>query len=326
MTPTDIRPGPGGAPVGFGTWALGERDWGPLAAGPAKSMLRRAWERGFRHFDTAEAYGNGRAEQLVGQALRRELRQQRDAIQIASKSVVRPPDSLVRHLERSLRRLGTEYLDIFYIHWPREGIDLRAAVSALDHVRERGLIRGIGLCNVNVEQVHAAGREAPIAAVQFGYNLLWRHPERHGLTDLPVQTIAYSPLAQGLLARPFAAEPAWHPDDHRPRTPLFGSETWETVHAFNRRWVAVCAGAGVHPAAAALHWVTGRVSAAVVGGRSLEQVDRTADGLTALSTGTVARAADAVLATVQPESTALQRRLPDLPNLFGYVPTPCRGC
>ena len=110
--------------IGFGTWALGETDWGPISAPDARRLLETARELGIRHFDTAESYGNGRAEQLIGQAFRRAFKTDRETFFIAGKSVVRDPRSQEVHLERSLRRCGCEYFDRYYIHWPREGISL----------------------------------------------------------------------------------------------------------------------------------------------------------------------------------------------------------
>ncbi|MEX2444598.1 MAG: aldo/keto reductase [Alkalispirochaeta sp.] len=130
----------------LGTWFLDKSAWPAIDTARAKALLSHAWDRGFRHFDTAEAYGNGRAEQLVGQALRRQVRERRSELHVATKSVVRPPQSLRTHLERSLRRMGLDFVDTYYIHWPRQGIDLAAAVEELARRRDQGLLRRIGLC------------------------------------------------------------------------------------------------------------------------------------------------------------------------------------
>ena len=318
-----VAASPRGIRVGFGTWALGGTDWGPVDARTAKLAIARAAERGFRHFDTAEAYGNGAAEQRLGQALRHRVRNQRETLQIATKSVVRPPASLAKHLERSLRRLNTEYVDVYYIHWPRDGIDLRAAVAELERQRQAGRIRAIGLCNVTVDEFHAAAQEGPVAAVQFGYNLLWRTPDTQGLTALPATRVAYSPLAQGLLAREFRNPPEFSEGDHRPHTPLFAAATWPHVYRTHRDYLELCTRRGVHPAALAVYWAARRLDAAVVGGRTAVQIDALADGLESLA----ARPAGAAEAAEDAAglSANLAPLLPDLPNLFGYVPTPCRS-
>lgn len=319
--------GPEGYNLAFGTWALGESDWGPLPAQDAKAILRRAWERGFRHFDLAESYGNGRAEQLLGQELRHELRMQREDVKVATKSVVRPPASLRRHIETSLRRMQIEYVDLFYIHWPREGISLPAAVEELARLRDAGMLRRIGVCNLSVSrnpELLAAG--SLVDVLQFGYSALWRQPEEQGLVRAgshPIR-VAYSPLAQGLLARRWPQEPAWHPMDHRPRTPLFAPATWNRLRAAGAGFVEHMEARQISPAAAALTWCLQRVDAAVVGARSLRQVDTLTDGL-ASAMRDPRSVADA-LSAVDPTLAAAAALLPRLPNMFGYVPAPCRGC
>lgn len=309
---------------GLGTWFLDGSAWPAVGAGPAKAILNHAFDRGVRHFDTAESYGNGRAEQLLGQALRTHLRGHRDRIHVATKSVVRPPDSLRSHLERSLRRMGLEYVDTYYIHWPRHGIDLAGAVEELSRQRERGLLTRIGLCNVTRREVEMAQRAAPVDTVQFGYNLIWRMPESQRLTTLTQHRVAYSVLAQGLLARPFPYELQWDPADHRRTTPLFQTPLWHAVHDFQQEFVNVCWEAGFAPAAVAVLWALNRVDAALAGARSIEQLDRLINGLTAAR----ARPRDLahLLQRVTDSSTELQRAIPKLPNMFGYVPTPCRSC
>ncbi|MFW5693538.1 MAG: aldo/keto reductase [Alkalispirochaeta sp.] len=309
--------------LGLGTWFLDERAWPRIDTQRAKRFLHHAWDRGVRHFDTAESYGAGRAEQLLGQALRRPLRTVRDDVHLATKSVVRPPDSLRTHLERSLRRMGVDFVDTFYIHWPRDGIDLAAAVEELARNRERGLLRRIGLCNVSPTQLQEAERAAPVDTVQFGYNLIWRAPEAQGLTSLPHRRIAYSVLGQGLLARAFQAAPVWDQADHRPHTPLFRPPLWHTVHAFQQMFVEQCQRSGFAPAAVAVMWAANRVDQTLIGARSPGQLDDLLDGLIAVET----RPEDlkALLERLTRASTDLQSTLPDLPNMFGYVPTPCRS-
>jgi len=323
--------------IAFGTWALGETDWGPITARDARRVLRTAWDLGIRRFDTAEVYGNGRAEQLIGQEFRREIRNARDTIEIAGKSVVRDPRSQRNHLERSLRRCGCEYFDRYYIHWPREGIDLAAAIAALEEARAAGLIREIGVSNVTVSEYRRAARVAPIGAVQFGYNLIWRRPEREGLTDIATsRRVAYSPLAQGLLARPFPDTPRWHEMDHRRNTPLFSAPTTDYTLPFSRRYLAACEEAGFHPAAAAVAWLLGnvlpgvsfsppRVDEVVIGGRRPAQVTSLIAAIEALTATGAASRLTALLEEAETWSTALQPHLPDLPNIFGYVPTPYRN-
>lgn len=329
------------SPPVLGTWQLGGEAWGPVTVREAKALLERAWELGFRRFDSAERYGNGRSEQLIGQALRTVIRKEREAITIATKSEVRAPGPLTRHLERSLRRIGLEYLDIYYVHWPREGVDLRVAVEELERNRTRGLIRSIGLSNVTPEELALAATAGRIDALQLGYNLIWRRIEREfggelfpaeetsesaptddaGRTDRP-RLFAYSPLAQGLLAHPFPAEPERLPADHRRETPLFRTPVWPVVHAFASTVIDFARREGHLPAAIALAWVRSSGAVPIVGVRTKNQVENLVEGLSTLHTEP-RDSLEALLAELSRRSDELQPHLPNLPNLFGYTPTPC---
>ena len=328
--PSTLFPGPADLPLGFGTWALGGTDWGPIEPAVAKRLLRTARDLGFRHFDTAESYGNGRSEQLLGQALRDDLRRDRESYVIASKSVVRAPRPLGRHLERSLRRLGTEYVDLFYIHWPREGVDLHAAVEELLRQVDLGRIRWIGLSNVSRREYEEIAGTLPVAAVQAGYNALWRGPEKDLWPAVRCARVAYSPLAQGLLARPFPSDPDWPEGDHRQKTPLFSKPLWSAVHRFHQEYLRACRDHDLHPGATAIAWLLGtkwsgrrtlpRASAAVVGGRRPRDVQELVTGLEAAYTPEGARRCTAALEEVEQAYTRVEGMLPVLPNIFGYVP------
>lgn len=328
-----LFPGPAGVPVAFGTWALGGSDWGPVTTGKAKEVLRCAWDLGFRHFDTAESYGSGRSEQLVGQAFRREIRSRRDTIRIATKTVVRDAPAVTRHLERSLRRLGTDYIDLFYIHWPREGVDLLRAVEELHRQKERGLLGALGLCNITAREYETIKTRFPVSAVQIGYNILWRSPGARLWPGVTETKVAYSPLAQGLLARPFPESPRWHGSDHRQKTPLFSTPAWEHVQRFNTLYIAACREKGLDPAAVAVQWLLARdrldpeapaVDAVVVGGRTVSHLKRLVTGLSrygAVPNDNPHRELSHAIEELYRETRPF---IPDLPNMFGYVPQPVK--
>ncbi|SIQ57855.1 Predicted oxidoreductase [Alkalispirochaeta americana] len=318
--------GPAGFPLAFGTWALGETDWGEFPARPAKDLLRHAWDLGFRHFDTAESYGAGRAEQLLGQAFRDILRTRREALHISSKSVIREAPALRKHLERSLRRLGTDYLDIFYIHWPREGMSLPAALEELRRLADNGLIRSVGVCNITDREYRLLLEHTPPDLVQEGYNLLWRKPEQTLWPHLRCPRVAYSPLAQGLLARSFPRTPTWDTRDHRQTTPFFRPPLWEALHRFNTSLIEACRDQDLLPGAVAIRWLLGgsspRSDAAVVGGRNPRQLSLLARGLETISS----HRGEARYLELEPKLEKLYQTvaplIPDLPNIFGYTPTP----
>ena len=307
--------------IGFGTWSLADQHWSPVTPGSAKATISRAYELGIRHFDTAESYGNGRAEQLLGQALKTALRTNRQGIQIATKSVVRPPASLQKHLERSLRRLNCQYIDLYYIHWPRQGIDLTDALRSLETLKHHGTIGALGVCNINRATYDHIASRIPLDCVQFGYNLIWRAPERDRLPEIPIERVAYSPLGQGLLSHPFKESPTWHERDHRRSTPLFQPSTWSAVQPFNQRYHRLCHDHNLFPGAVALEWLTRRSCAAVTGARNTHQITTLLTGLEALALRTDL---DPLFTALDTLSNALQPHLPTHPNLFNYTPTPRR--
>ncbi|POR02219.1 hypothetical protein AU468_06410 [Alkalispirochaeta sphaeroplastigenens] len=320
--------GPAGFPLAFGTWALGGTAWGEFPPGPAKDLLRHAWDLGFRHFDTAESYGSGRAEQLLGQAFREILRTRRESLVIASKTVIREPRALRKHLERSLRRLGTDYIDIFYIHWPREGLSLPAALEELQHLAREGLIRSTGVCNITSREYRLLLNQCPPDLVQEGYNLLWRRPEKALWPHLRCPRVAYSPLAQGILARPFPAQPRWNPRDHRQETAFFRPPLWDSIHRFNRAFLDICSCRDLHPGAVAIRWLLGgsrpRAEGAIAGGRTPDQLSQLVRGLEAIGTSR----GETRYGELEPQLEELYRTveplIPDMPNIFDYTPTPRR--
>jgi myo-inositol catabolism protein IolS len=194
--------------LGLGCWAFGDSYWSATGSDTwrreAVRVIQAALKAGIRHFDTAQGYGNGISEQTTGQ----QLQKVRSSVSIASKTFNRPADTVEKAIEKSLRRLCTDYLDIFYIHWPKPNRDQRPLVEALEKARRRGLIRAIGVSNFSAQHIEPLLSAGRIDYCQFGYSLLWRQPE---LNQIPfcrthhIKMVTYSSLAQGVLAH----SPEW---------------------------------------------------------------------------------------------------------------------
>jgi aryl-alcohol dehydrogenase-like predicted oxidoreductase len=204
--------------LGLGCWQLGGSDkdyWGPTSQQEADAVIRRAVDLGITYFDTAEVYNDGRSEAALGNAIQG-LR--RDNIVIGTKippSAVEP-NTLVAHCEASLKRLKTDYIDLYMVHWPitprgiapftKSGVCPSAedAFATLLSLQQQGKIRHIGVSNFGVEKLkEAASSGATIAANQLAYNLLSRAIEVEVLPYCRQQgtgVIAYMSLLQGLLA------------------------------------------------------------------------------------------------------------------------------
>jgi myo-inositol catabolism protein IolS len=168
------------------------------------ALLRTALENGITTFDTAEGYGDGRSERIVGQA----LKDVRDRCVIASKVGKEHlmPDDIQMAVEGSLRHLDTSYMDLYYIHWPNDAIPLEKTVTKLMQLKDQGVIRAIGVSNFSLSQLKEAARYGEISAYQPEYNLLVRQIETDVLPfcrDNGISVLSYNSLAKGILTGAF---------------------------------------------------------------------------------------------------------------------------
>ncbi len=201
------------SPLGIGTWAWGDT-WfwqygkGAYSDADISAAYQAALAHGINFFDTAEVYGRGRSERLLGQAAREAGR----PVVIASKFFPFPwrlsKSRLLGALRHSLQRLGLEQLDLYQIHWAFPPVTIETWMDALADAVEAGLVKAVGVSNYDVAQTQRAHsalarRGIPLASNQVEYSLWQRKPEESGLLEvcrqLGVTVIAYSPLAQGLL-------------------------------------------------------------------------------------------------------------------------------
>ncbi len=189
--------------IGLGAWQAGAQGWGKVYDRDVKDAIRTSIDMGLNFIDTAEAYGDGHSESVIGEA----IKDIRDDIIIATKvsgNHLRP-DLIERALDGSLKRLQTSYVDLYQIHWPDIYTPLKDTMKTLEKLVNNGKIRYIGLSNFSVCQMEEARSylsTTDIVSNQVRYNLIQREIE---LEIMPYQNkenigiIAYSPLAQGLL-------------------------------------------------------------------------------------------------------------------------------
>ncbi|MHB1295401.1 MAG: aldo/keto reductase [Anaerolineae bacterium] len=193
--------------IALGCWALGgDAVWGPQDERESIATIHAALDLGVNLLDTAEIYGDGASETVVGKA----LLGRRDRVVLATK--VRQdhaaPDQVLRACEGSLRRLQTDHIDLYQLHWPSREAPLAETVRALQKLQEQGKVRAIGVCNFGVQDMAELLTLARPAANQLPYSLLWRAIE-FGIQETCVAhdigMLCYSPLAQGLLTGKFAS-------------------------------------------------------------------------------------------------------------------------
>jgi len=275
-----------GPRLGFGGWAVGGTAWGaPSAEADRLTTVRRALELGITFFDTAPTYGDGASEILLGQALKAD----RDRVAIATK--VGPRDDPRRALEASLRRLGTDYVDLVQLHEALDGWERQ--LERLHTLQEEGKALGVGLCNATHRQLAQALEIAPVVAYQGPYNLFDRDVEQRELPlcrERHIAFLAYRPLAAGLLGGKYATPPAFPATDHRSKIYWFKGREFERRRAVVERLAAIARRLEVTLPALALAWALARPGVGIVlaGARTREQVDQCFAGTRPLTPGTLA--------------------------------------
>jgi len=197
--------------IGLGTWQFGSWEWGygaSYASGEAAAIVSRALELGVNLIDTAEAYGLGRSERILGAALGR---RRADAFLATKIFPILPLAPVVEQRARaSASRLGVEAIDLYQVHWPNPVVPIATTMEGMRRVQQSGLVRHVGVSNFSLPQWQAAEEAlgGPVLANQVEYNLVARRPERHLLPHAARAgrlIIAYSPLAQGFLSARYDA-------------------------------------------------------------------------------------------------------------------------
>jgi myo-inositol catabolism protein IolS len=299
--------------LGLGCWEFSDIGSGPPDDETSICIIRAARDMGITHFDTAQSYGDGHAESVVGRAL-----VPFRGLYIASKREASDRNSTVSSVKESLVRLGREWIDLFYIHWPRKGFDLRPMMEGLEQLRAEGLIRKIGVSNFSVADMQSVAEVGRIDAHQICYNLLWRYPERdvipycieHGIT-----IVTYSTIAQGLLSDKTRGPESFAKGDTRATTVYYRPEVWPHVRESVQVMQAVARRCGLPLSTLAIRWVLARpgVTSVLVGARSIEQLRSNVQAASAPIAPVVAEELSAL-------SEEASRRLPDVGNIFLFYP------
>ncbi len=280
-------------PIGFGSWAIGgsgwRAAWGPQDDDEAVGAIRRAVELGMNWVDTAAVYGLGHSEELVARALKGLPESDRPYVFTKCSQVwdengnvfdSLKKDSVKRECEESLRRLQTDVIDLYQIHWPRPNEDIEEGWTALAELKEEGKVRHIGVSNFDVSQMERAQRIAPVETLQPPYNMLNRSIEGEILpycAEQDIGVIVYSPMRSGLLTGKMTRERVQNlpSDDWRRNNPDFQeprlSKNLELVALLEE----IGAEHGSSPGEVAIAWTLRHpaVTAAIVGGRRPDQVD-----------------------------------------------------
>ncbi|MGH3783247.1 MAG: aldo/keto reductase [Pseudonocardiaceae bacterium] len=274
--------------IAFGTWALGG-EWGAADLQESKDAIHHALELGINFFDTAQGYGFGVAEQLLGDALRE--RTSREDVIIATKGGLRrdgdrlvrdaSPQWLRKGVDSSLDYLGTDYIDLYQVHWPDLHTPPEETAGTLEELVEEGKIRHVGVSNYDIDQMQALGRFARVETLQPPYHLFRRDIEK---TILPytaehdIGVLVYGPMAHGLLSGRMTDSTTFHPGDWRSSSPDFTGETFRHNLAVIERLKGLARERDISLPQLAVAWTLAHpaVHVAIVGARRPSQLDGTA--------------------------------------------------
>ena len=278
-------------PIGFGTWAIGgggyQFGWGPQDDEQSIAAINRALDLGMNWIDTAAVYGLGHAEEIVGRVLKD--RAERPYVFTKCSRVWNDDgeisgnlkaQSIRRECEASLRRLLTEVIDLYQMHWPNPDQDIEEGWEAMAKLQQEGKVRYIGVSNFNVSQMQRIMKIASISSLQPPYSLIHREVEQEILPfcqEHHIGVIVYSPMMSGLLTGTMTRDriKKLPEDDWRKRGPEFQEPRLSRNLALVEKLGEIAYMHGRTTSEVAIAWTLAHraVTAAIVGARDPSQVD-----------------------------------------------------
>lgn len=282
---TDIRV----SPVAFGAWPIAGMTSGTVSEADSVRTIAHCLELGVNFFDTAYCYGAaGESERLIRTA----LAGRRDEAVIATKGGLHwdpdgkqvrdaRPATLRRELDESLRRLGTDRVELLYLHAPDPSLPIEESAGELKRLMDEGKSRSIGVSNVTLAQLEAFHAVCPLAAFQPPYNMLERQIEADTLPwcrERGISVCVYWPLMKGLLTGKFAREHQFPPGDGRLKYPAFKGAEWQKNQNLLDELRRVAASHGATVAQLVVRWTIEQpgITAALCGAKRPEQIAETA--------------------------------------------------
>jgi aryl-alcohol dehydrogenase-like predicted oxidoreductase len=274
-------------PIVMGMWQAGKEMWAGIDDREIRRALRAAFDAGINAFDTAEIYGNGHSERMLAAATADIRSQVVYMTKVFSNHL--KYDQVIAACHRSLKNLKTDTIDLYQIHWPSGAwgsrpVPIEETMRALNDLKSQGKIRAIGVSNFSLAQIEEAARFGTVDSLQPPYSLFWRQVENDPLpfcSASGVTVLAYSPMAQGILAGRFGAQPVFAKDDHRRGHRLFQPDIYPRVQAALERLKPIADRNRVSLGQLALAWVISHPGVcAIAGARSAGQVAENARAAT----------------------------------------------
>jgi aryl-alcohol dehydrogenase-like predicted oxidoreductase len=244
--------------ITFGAWAAGGWMWGGNDRNDAVNAIRASYDLGVTSIDTAPAYGQGLSEEIVGEAIK-DL--PRNKVQILTKFGLRwdlakgelsfkskdnygkdidiyryaGKESIITECENSLRRLGTDYIDLYQIHWPDKTTPIAESMESVSQLIKQGKVKYAGVCNYNAEQLKEAQKHVPLVSNQVPYSMVKRDIEKETVPyciQNNLSILAYSPLERGLLTGKMKPGHRFAEGDHRVNLYYFKDENIKRTNLF----------------------------------------------------------------------------------------------
>lgn len=266
-----------GSVLQLGTWPAAFTNPDDPDARELISVIHQSIDLGINVFDTAEGYGKGRAERVLGQALKEAG--VRDRVMITGKVAMENlhADDVRKSCEASLKRLDTDYLDILYMHIPNPKIPIDETMGALLKLKEEGKIRAIGASNISREELDAALAVGRIDVIQNCYSMLWRWMEADLIpfcVEKEIGFVTYSPLVQGILSGKYTLDTDTEQLDDRKRITLFRDKWFGKAIVIAEGVKVMARKYGKTPNQIAINWVLSQngISSVVVSARNPHQL------------------------------------------------------
>jgi len=293
--------------ITFGAWAAGGWMWGGNDDQQAINAMKAAYDLGITSIDTAPIYGQGKSEELVGQAIKGIAR---DKVQILTKYGMRwdlakgtfgfksqdndgkdldvykyaAKESVIKECEDSLKRLGTDYIDLYQIHWPDDSTPIAETMEAILRLKEQGKIREAGVSNYNVTQMQEAEQTIKLASNQVPFSMVKRDIETDVIPyclEHHKGILAYSPMERGLLTGKMKAGQQFGEGDHRAGLKFFKDENIERTNAFLAKIKPLADEKHATLGQLVIRWTINRpgITVALVGARNAEQASQNAKAI-----------------------------------------------
>jgi len=293
-------------PVTFGAWAIGGWMWGGADRDDAIDAIHASLDKGISTIDTAPVYGFGRSEEIVAEA----IKGKRSQVEILTKYGLKWQDdrgqfyfdskfndgtpakihkyaakeSVIRECEDSLERLGTDYIDLYQIHWADPTTPVEETMEAVERLLEQGKIRAAGVCNYDKELTIKAADNIPLASNQVPYSMVNRGIEDELVPwciDNEVAVIAYSPLQRGLLTGKIKPGHEFNEGDHRAGQAYFSPGNVKKVNAFLEEIKPIADGKNATIPQLVTAWTIAQpgITVALVGARNRKQAEDNAGAM-----------------------------------------------